>query len=268
MHFRPRASILLRCRARDIPGASAWRFRVWLLRVFPFFSRAGPQTINPAGGCPPDVHAGGHGDGKHLQPIPQTLPETTLAHLLLENTVHGGDNPGVGAPCAGASQPFKFTAFDHALQFGLKLQEQFADFIQEDRRSTGQFEMSRLGRRGPGEGPFFPTEQPLSINSRRRAARFTFTIARLPRRLSSCRARAISSLPVPVSPMINTDRRELVPAPESPTVTTRETAQNWAKSGTFPPSRERRNSSWSIRFILFAPRAPSPIRDISGITTD
>ncbi len=58
-----------------------------------------------------------------------------------------------------ATQPVERLAIEHAQQFHLGLQLQFADFVEEQRALVGHFEQARLGSVGAAERAFFVSEQ-------------------------------------------------------------------------------------------------------------
>ena len=97
------------------------------------------------------------------------------------------------------------TLSEHTQQFRLKLERQFADFVQKKGGPLASSKRPELGGRRPGKGPFFAAEQ-LAFNQFPGQGR-TVYLHQCPfavRAESVEGARAISSLPVPVSPIIST----------------------------------------------------------------
>src|SRR5205823_5083760 len=104
-----------------------------------------------------------------------------------------------------AAEALELLLLQHAQQLGLQFSRDVADLVEEQRPLVGQLEAADLLADGPGERP--PFSCPNSSLSRRpvgMAAQLSLTNVRPLRGLRSCRARAISSLPVPVSPRMST----------------------------------------------------------------
>ncbi|MCB0683194.1 MAG: hypothetical protein KDC32_20170, partial [Saprospiraceae bacterium] len=57
------------------------------------------------------------------------------------------------------TQSLKFPFLQHAQEFRLQGQGQFADLIEEDRALSGQFEATDLRLDRPGKSPLFMAEQ-------------------------------------------------------------------------------------------------------------
>ena len=88
-----------------------------------------------------------------------------------------------------------------AQQLGLQVTVQFADFVQEQRAAVAR------GRGAAGsarEGAFSCPNISLSISDGESAAQLTATKIRCARGLFAWMQRAMSSLPVPLSPVIST----------------------------------------------------------------
>jgi hypothetical protein len=91
-----------------------------------------------------------------------------------------------------------------AEELGLGLGRKLTDLVEENRPPIGQLEPARVPGDGPGEGPFSWPNSSLSTRPAGRAAQLTLISGLSRRRLFEWTARAISSLPVPVSPQTST----------------------------------------------------------------
>ncbi len=76
-----------------------------------------------------------------------------------EILVGGRDNADIDFDLAVAAQTVEGLAIQHAQQFHLSLQLQFADFVEEQRALVGQFKQTGLGGIGAAEGAFFVSEE-------------------------------------------------------------------------------------------------------------
>jgi hypothetical protein len=88
--------------------------------------------------------------------------------------------------------------FEHAQKFRLRAARELADLIEEQRAAAGRVEEA------PVKAPRRLPNSSLSNRSAGSAAQLTATNGPAARELSACRARAVTSLPVPVSPSIST----------------------------------------------------------------
>ena len=96
---------------------------------------------------------------KNIQPEPQILPELTPSDFLLHIAVGGSDNPNIDFDRAGTAQSFRFSVLDHSKQLWLQFQRQFANLIQEEGCTVGNFKSSQTPGMGTGESTPFMTEQ-------------------------------------------------------------------------------------------------------------
>jgi hypothetical protein len=102
-----------------------------------------------------------------------------------------------------AADPLEGLLLQDAQQLGLRLRGEFAHLVEEDGAVVGQFEAPLALRGGAREGALLVTEQS-ALDQLARPGGAALTINRSLCALRSCRARAINSLPVPVSPISRT----------------------------------------------------------------
>ena len=103
--------------------------------------------------------SGGDGDRENVEAVVEVCAEFAGFHHLGEVAIGGGDQAGVGADGARTAEAFEFALLQNAQEFGLQLDRNFADFVEEDRAAMGQFEAADALRDGAGEGAFFVAEQ-------------------------------------------------------------------------------------------------------------
>ena len=89
-------------------------------------------------------------------------------------------------------------------ELGLDLGRNLADLIEEDGAAVGELEAADALGDGAGEGPFSWPKSSLSTRPVGRALQLTLMNGLSARLLVEWTARAISSFPVPVSPVMST----------------------------------------------------------------
>jgi hypothetical protein len=102
---------------------------------------------------------GRHGDRKNIQPVPEILPEATLADFLFQIAIGSGNNSNIDSYRVGAAQAFKLTGLYHLEQLGLQFQRQFADLIQKQGSAVGNLKSPQSPRMGTGESTFLMAEE-------------------------------------------------------------------------------------------------------------
>ena len=145
-----------------------------------------------------------HLDDEDRQAKEEVLPHGAGAHGG-ERSVAGGDDPDVDLPALEAADRAHLAVLEDPEELGLRLER-------AARRSRpGRACRGGRRRRGPGWSVCAPENAPrrcpkssLSTRSRGRAAQFSGTRGCCARRLPAWMARATSSLPVPVSPVMRT----------------------------------------------------------------
>jgi len=78
---------------------------------------------------------------------------------VVEIAVGGADDADIDFSRLVAADAFKLAFLQHAQQFGLQGQGQFADLVQKDGTEMRVFKTSGFGAVGPGKGSFFVAEE-------------------------------------------------------------------------------------------------------------
>ena len=143
-------------------------------------------------------------DREDAQAKVQVFAELAGRHQLGERPVGGGDDPDVGRtrPCVADRR--HLAVLDGPQELDLKCRRNVADLVQEHRPAVGQLEQAFSVLARPGERPRrWPKSSP-STRPGLSAARQIGRNGPLRRPLWRWMARATSSLPVPLSPVIST----------------------------------------------------------------
>ena len=149
--------------------------------------------------------SGGTSIGKMFSRKNRSARNVPAAHVVGQVAVGGGDHAHVHAHGLRAADALELLLLQHAQQLHLRLERQVADLVEEDGAVVGQLEAALLLLHRAGERAAFVAEQLALDSVAGSAPQFTFTITLGRRRLTRWMARAISSLPVPVSPSTSTD---------------------------------------------------------------
>ena len=115
-----------------------------------------------------------------------------------------GDDSGVHADGLGITEPLDLPFFEHPQQLHLGIGRQVADLVEKNGGAIRELEAPDLPIRRAGERPFLPAEQLALEQGVRHRGAVDPHHGRARRALSSWMYVASSSLPVPVSPRINT----------------------------------------------------------------
>src|SRR2546428_5475240 len=99
------------------------------------------------------------GDGKHIQPVKKIWPESFFRNYHPEIRVRRGDDPHVHWDRLAAAYSVDESVLKHAEQFGLRLEGEFADFVQKKRAAVCQFKPSLPSLVRAGERPAFVAEE-------------------------------------------------------------------------------------------------------------
>ena len=151
-----------------------------------------------------------------LQPVVQIGPEPPLGHATLQVGVGRGDQADVGPPFGRIADGLVGAVLQQAQQLGLQFQRQVADLVQEQGAAVRPGRQADPGRLGAGERAAHVAEELPARRSREGiAVTLTQTNSASRRELFSCRRRANSSLPVPVSPVTSTGSFESANASHS-----------------------------------------------------
>ena len=144
-------------------------------------------------------------DREHAEPVVEVLAEPAALHLLLEVAVGGGDHAHVDGAGALLADALELALLQHAQQLGLQLERDLADLVEEQRAAVGELEAADAVAQRAGERALLVAEE-LALEQLARDRRAVDADQRPVAALgcASWMARAISSLPVPVSPVIST----------------------------------------------------------------
>src|SRR5438093_2380909 len=75
---------------------------------------------------------------KNIQVVKQIFAKFPLLNHLSEVAIGGCDQAGIGVNSPCASQPFEFSLLEHAQQFGLQLEWNLLDLVEEYRAAVRQ----------------------------------------------------------------------------------------------------------------------------------
>ena len=135
----------------------------------------------------------------------EVLAEFAFAHQLFQIAVRGDDHAHVHRDGLVAADALHLALFQHAQQLGLHGERHVADFVEEERAARCACSNLPMWRdAAPVNEPFSWPKSSDSISSAGTAAQLRVTNGPLRRGLLSCSVRATSSLPVPVSPQMQT----------------------------------------------------------------
>ena len=144
-------------------------------------------------------------DRHHVQPIVQIVAEAAGLDLVFQELVGGGDDPAYRrwmvrlSPTRSNSCSCR-TRSSLTCSLGLMLEIS----SRKMRAAVGRLEAAGLVVDRPGEGPLDVAEQFAFQQAFAQGAAVDADIGAVGRRLSLCTARAMTSLPVPVSPTSRT----------------------------------------------------------------
>src|SRR5258708_33696774 len=104
-------------------------------------------------------------DGKNVQPVIQVHAESPFGYHLLEILICRGNYPDIDPSRLRAPESFELLLLNHAQELGLKLDRQFANFIEEKRTAIGglkaRYSMCQGSReRAPLSSTEFALDQP------------------------------------------------------------------------------------------------------------
>src|SRR5215472_7137180 len=91
--------------------------------------------------------------------VEQILAKSALLHRGFEVLIGGSNNSNIDLDLAVSAQTVKRLAIEDAQQLHLRLQLQFADFIEKQRSPICQLEQPGLGAVSAAESSFFVPEQ-------------------------------------------------------------------------------------------------------------
>src|SRR5271165_3358234 len=107
----------------------------------------------------PPLAQWGNPDWEDIQPVEKIGAEFLLLHQGTEISIGGGDQTRVRGEGARTAQAFELALLQHAQQFGLEFERNFANLIQEYGSPIGQLKAADALRDGAGEGAPLMSEQ-------------------------------------------------------------------------------------------------------------
>ena len=143
-------------------------------------------------------------DAKDVESVIQILAQQLILNGLLGRSIGGRDHAHVHRNVALAAEAAHGMILQHAQQFGLRRHRHIADFVEQNRTGMRLFKASRMTLHSAGERAFSCPKSSLSISVSGMAAQLTAINGPTERGLELWSARATNSLPVPLSPVINT----------------------------------------------------------------
>jgi hypothetical protein len=149
----------------------------------------------------------GQGDHLEAQAVEQVGAEAALRGHARQVFVGGRHDAHVDPDRAAGADAGDFAIFDRAQQAFLRAHRERAEFVEEQRALVGFLEAARAGAGGAGEGPGLVPEKLGLDQGFGQGAQFIVTSGSCQRADRRWRRSAISSLPVPRSPMTSTGRR-------------------------------------------------------------
>ena len=145
-----------------------------------------------------------HGQVNDVQAVEEILAERALAHHVAQVAVRRGDDADVDAPARVIGPDLlQLAGLHESQQQALHPHRHLADFVEENRPLVGELELARACRdRRPVKLPLTWPNSSDSSSVSGRPAQLTATNGRCPRGLCAWTALATSSLPTPLSPVI------------------------------------------------------------------
>ena len=139
-----------------------------------------------------------------VQAVEEIFAEAPLADGGFEVRVGGGDDAHIDDRGSRFADRCDFAGFEEAEQLRLQLEAEFADFVEEEGAVAGAADDAGVVAVGAGEGAAPMAEQMALERSRGMAAQLKGTNGLAARSEYLCTARASTSLPVPLSPVMST----------------------------------------------------------------
>ena len=162
------------------------------------------EVLDEDGNVLASLAQGRQDEGNDVETIEEVLQEPAVLHQPLDVAVGRGDHAHVHLLAALRAQGLELALLQDAQELGLQGRAHGPDLVQEDGAAVGEGELALLVGGGPVKAP---RTWPNSSDSSRvsgMAAQFTLMSGMSRCALRSWMARASSSLPVPVSPMMST----------------------------------------------------------------
>jgi putative ABC transport system ATP-binding protein len=174
--------------------------RIYHIRDGRAAAQVGQQGIHQQRDVLPPLAQGRHMQGQHAQAVIQVGPECPVAHHGGKIPMRGREDADIHLAGLVLAQPLDFPFLQHAQQFHLDIQRHLADLVQQQGAAMGGLEAPLARRRRAGEGAAGMAEQFGFQQLLGKGRAMHPQVGPLARLELSCRARATSSLPVPLSP--------------------------------------------------------------------
>ena len=152
--------------------------------------------------------SGGQVDRHDVEAVVQVLAEPAGVDLVEQVAVGGGDDPGVDLDGLGVADALELALLEDAEQLHLELGRGAVDLVEEDGAGVRRLEPAGAVLDGAGERALDVAEQLAFEQALGQGPAVDADVRAGRRGLRSWMARAISSLPVPVSPTIRTHARD------------------------------------------------------------
>jgi hypothetical protein len=143
-------------------------------------------------------------EGQHVEAVEQILAELPFGHHLLQIAFSSGDDTHVDGSRARPAQALNRSILQYTQQFDLHRQWYVVDIVEEDGAAFSQLEAARSVLDRTGKAPRSCPNSSDSISDSENSAQLTATNGRCLRGLDWWMSVAVTSLPVPLSPVMST----------------------------------------------------------------
>src|SRR5262249_10687292 len=100
-----------------------------------------------------------HLDREYIEPIEQVRAEAPICHRRFQVTIRGGDDADVDVDRLPSPPPLESPLLQPPQQRRLRVGQELAHLIEEDRAAIGELETAKPALRGSGEGSLLVAEQ-------------------------------------------------------------------------------------------------------------
>jgi len=91
---------------------------------------------------------------EHVEPVIEILAKLSLFDEMQQVALRRGENPDVYLDGLVTPHAFEFAFLQHAQQFGLQVEGNLADLVEQQGAAVGEFEPSFTSVGGAGKAPF------------------------------------------------------------------------------------------------------------------
>src|SRR5262249_4857628 len=103
---------------------------------------------------------------KDVEPVIEIFPKVASGYMLDQIAVGGRNDTHIHAGGLHRPQSLESAVLQHAPEFGLEVEGEFADLVQEDRAGVREFEAPHLAGEGSREGALLMSEE-FTLDERR-----------------------------------------------------------------------------------------------------